>query len=146
MEGIQFKEIQLDTPEYQDSLGFRNKTLRVPLGMDIKNDNLEMDLKSIHIMGYLDNKIIACGLLTKLNDTEIKTRQIAVDQDYQNKGYGSKLLQFLEQKAKDLNMKKMVANVRKYAIPFYTKNGWETISEEFLEVGIPHKKMQKELN
>ncbi len=34
-------------------------------------------------------------------------------------------------------------HARSYAIPFYSKNGYTSQGEEFLEVGIPHKIMLK---
>jgi predicted GNAT family N-acyltransferase len=40
-------------------------------------------------------------------------------------------------------VKLMHCNARKTAVPFYLQLGFETVGEEFEEVGIPHFRMQK---
>ena len=42
-------------------------------------------------------------------------------------------------------LRKLKLNAQTHAIPFYSGLGYKIISEEFMDAGIPHKTMVKEL-
>ena len=52
---------------------------------------------------------------------------------------------FYEQEARATGIKKIEFHARKTAVKFYQKLGYHLEGEEFLEVGIPHFKMEKNL-
>lgn len=55
------------------------------------------------------------------------------------------MMECMEDYAKDHQFKKLKLNAQSHAIPFYEKRDYVITSPEFLEAGIPHRAMEKEL-
>ncbi|MNI96548.1 putative N-acetyltransferase YjcF [compost metagenome] len=73
-------------------------------------------------------------------------QRIAVHKDYRGKGYGRILLLALEERARELGLIFSVLDAQCHAEDFYSKLGYEVISEEpFYDAGILHVRMQKKL-
>jgi predicted GNAT family N-acyltransferase len=49
----------------------------------------------------------------------------------------------VESFAKKQGIKQLKLNAQTHAIPFYSKLGYEIVSDEFYEAGIPHQSMSK---
>jgi len=48
-----------------------------------------------------------------------------------------------ERESERRGYKRIYLHAREYAVPFYEALGYHTFGEEFTEVGIPHRHMQK---
>ena len=144
---IQIRVFSYDSPEYDQELLLRDEVLRRPLGMSLKNDNLENDRVSIHIGAFdsEENQMLGVLLLTPLENGKIKMRQVAVRQSEQRQGVGRQLVAFAEQYALENGFCEMLLHARQVAMAFYCKLGYEALGDEFLEVNIPHYKMRKSL-
>ena len=142
---LEMRQIIYGTADYYSALVLRNAALRKPLGMDISDDNLEADKVDIHIGAFLGPTFIGTLILTILNGDEVKMRQVAVDENERGNGIGAKLVIFAENVVNEAGRKKMVLNARKVVVEFYKKLGYTIDGEEFVEVGIPHFKMEKRL-
>jgi predicted GNAT family N-acyltransferase len=51
----------------------------------------------------------------------------------------------IEEYAKSKGISTLKLNAQTHAIPFYSQLGYETVSEEFMDAGIPHKTMKKSI-
>jgi ribosomal protein S18 acetylase RimI-like enzyme len=140
---IQLREIVFNSEEYLSELILRDAVLRKPLGLSLFDENLETEEDDVHIGAFIHNKIVGVLILTKLNEKEIKMRQVAVDEDYRNKRIGQEMVLYSEEYSINAEYTTILLNARKSAVGFYEKLGYETISEEFLEINIPHYKMSK---
>lgn len=58
-------------------------------------------------------------------------------------GIGKMMTQEFEAEAVRRGLKRVYLHARATAVPFYAKLGYEVFDEDFMEVGIPHKHMQK---
>ena len=134
-----------DEPEYLLSLILRYKILRIPLGLTFSRADLEKDRDDMHIGLFEGDVPIACLILTDTGDHTIKMRQVAVDNIYQSKGLGRELVLFAEQYAKGKGYTLMHCHARDTARPFYLKLGYRTVGDMFMEIGIPHYYMEKDL-
>ncbi|PLR97581.1 GNAT family N-acetyltransferase [Bacillus sp. T33-2] len=74
-----------------------------------------------------------------------KVERICVLKGQRNTGAGKALMNRIEDYAKANGITSLKLNAQTQAIPFYAKLGYETVSEEFLDAGIPHKTMKKSL-
>lgn len=142
---MQIKQIKYQSPEYEQSVILRDKILRNPLGMVFTDEFLKQDAKEFIIGLFEQNQIKAVLHLKPLSDTVLKMRQVAVDENLQGKGYGSKLVLYSEEFAVGKNYKKIVLHARETAVRFYQKLNYEIIGERFYEIGISHFKMEKRL-
>lgn len=142
-EKIVIREINPDTQEYIKELELRDEVLRKPLGRSLYSEDLAGEGHDFHIGAFVDNKLVGVMILTELSGTEVKMRQVAVDSEWRSKRIGNEMVNYAEVHSKGKGYRRMVLNARKTAVAFYTKLGYETVGDEFLEVGIPHYKMQK---
>ncbi|MBC7958847.1 MAG: GNAT family N-acetyltransferase [Vallitaleaceae bacterium] len=137
-------EIPFGSHAYETSLELRDEVLRKPLGRSIYQEDLSQDLKSHHLAAFLNHtQCVGILLMTPTSATEIKMRQVAVKEELRGLNIGKYLVAFAEETALKLGFNKIVLNSRKTAIPFYEKQGYSKSGDEFLEVTLPHIRMEK---
>ncbi len=138
--------IEFATPEYDQMIKLRTDILRIPLGLSFSVTDLSMEYEDI-LFGYFDdlNQLRACLVLTAIDTDKVKMRQVAVSSSLQGMGVGTLLVKASEQYARKKCFKLMVLNARDVAFKFYEKLNYEKVGEPFIEVGINHSKMQKEI-
>jgi predicted GNAT family N-acyltransferase len=139
------KQIDHGSKEYQQMINLRKEILRKPLGLSFTEEELAKEKEDILIGAFDDDTILACCLLTKMDDKCIKLRQMAVQNNLQGKGIGASMMNFAETVARDKGYKKLVMHARKTALGFYEKLGYKAFGDEFEEVTIPHYIMEKKL-
>ena len=141
----QIKIFAFDSSEYAQALQLRYRILRLPLGLEFTNEELEKDKYDIHVGLFDGEKIFACITLTRCENKRMKMRQVAVDGAAQGKGFGRALCKAGENYALENGFEIMFCNARKTAVPFYESMGYQIVSHEFTEVNIPHYTMEKKL-
>ena len=139
------KIIDHNSPEYHQMVSLRNEILRKPLGLQFTPEELEKEKDDILIGAFDDDRILACCLLTKLDSSTVKLRQMAVENSQQGKGIGATMMNFAENVARDRGFRVMAMHARKTALGFYEKLGYKPEGDEFMEVTIPHYLMKKKL-
>ena len=123
---------------------FRWEILRKPIGKSIESLKDEYEDSSYHLIGVIDNKIIACGRLHFNNPYEAQIRYMAIDEHFQRKGVGVKVIELLEAEAKKKQINKIVLNARNHVIEFYKKSGYKAVRKyKGSDTGIPHTTMEK---
>ncbi|WP_431213326.1 GNAT family N-acetyltransferase [Puia sp. P3] len=133
------------TKEYQQMVTLRNEILRKPLGLSFTKEDLDKEKEDILMGAFEDEKLLGCCLLTRVDPTTVRLRQMAVPNSMQGKGVGRALMIFAENIARDLGYRKLCMHARKTAIGFYQKLGYSITGDEFVEVTIPHYIMEKAL-
>ncbi len=139
------KQIDHGSKEYQQMVKLRNDILRQPLGLSFDADELAREKEDILIGAFDDDEMLACCLLTKMDDKCLRLRQMAVQNNLQGKGIGASMMNFAETVARDKGYKKLVMHARKTVMGFYEKLGYKAVGDEFTEVTIPHFVMEKSL-
>jgi len=140
---LQIKMIDYHSKDYSQEQELRDRVLRKPLGMSLYNENMEAEQHDVHVGAFMHGTLAGVLILTRINATEIKMRQVAVDEASRELHIGTEMVLFAELYAKKSGYSTMMLNARKTAVGFYEKLGYETIGEEFLEINIPHFKMRK---
>lgn len=130
---------------YWHAVDLRYAVLREPLGLNFTREQLLAEARDIHLVYYTDAMVLGTMMLTPTDNGHIKMRQVAVDEQYQGAGIGAKMVEFAEAYSLDLGFHHMEMHARKTAVPFYLKLGYQIVGEEFMEVTIPHYKMEKDL-
>jgi predicted GNAT family N-acyltransferase len=142
---ITFKHITFGSPEYDKEISLRSKVLREPLGLTYTGQQLAEEISEQHIGAYEGDTLIACLLLKHIDNTTVQMRQFAVAEQKQNQGVGKMLALYSEHEAKEHSYLKIILHAREVVKDFYLKLGYEEISEVYVEVGIPHVTMQKQI-
>jgi ribosomal protein S18 acetylase RimI-like enzyme len=138
--------VEWGTPEYDALIHLRTEILRIPLGLEFSEEEIEAEWDQIHIAAYDDAyTLLGCLVLKKEKDSIMKMRQVAVFEAYQSRGIGKLLVSFSEEYCKRHQIDALELHARDTAIPFYEKLNYQKIGKEFHEVGILHAKMKKNI-
>jgi|688.fasta_scaffold35592_9 predicted GNAT family N-acyltransferase len=142
---IDYFVVDAKSEYYTKSLSLRNEVLRVPIGLNLFEENLQDESDQITFIAMSDEQIIGCLVLKQINETDVKFRQMAVMNKYHQLGIGSQLMHNAENFCRMNGIHYIELHARKSVVNFYIKLGYSMIVEEFIEVGIPHYKMFKKL-
>ena len=115
----------------------------------IYQDLDDIDKRSYHIFMKEKDKPevnVYIRVFEKDKDTA-QIGRVVTAQNYRRKGYATKLMiKGIEIAKNEMKKTKIYLEGQVYVAEFYQKLGFKIISDEFLEDGIPHYKMLKELN
>jgi predicted GNAT family N-acyltransferase len=134
-----------DSQEYLQAVELRRQVLRLPLGLDFTPEQLASEIDSFHFVGEVEGIVLATAIATPIDLETVKIRQVAVSQSQQGKGFGREIMLFAEEWAAGNGYKSVVLHAREVVVDFYLKLSYELFDEPFEEVGIPHRKMRKQL-
>ncbi|MBV7504070.1 GNAT family N-acetyltransferase [Bacillus sp. sid0103] len=112
----------------------------VPLEEEI--DAYEDEAK--HFIMYHDGSPVGAGRF-RLVDGYGKVERICVLKEARKTGAGRAIMDSIENFARENDIHKLKLNAQTHAIPFYAGLGYEVVSEEFMDAGIPHKTMVKKI-
>ncbi|MQG73881.1 MAG: GNAT family N-acetyltransferase [SAR202 cluster bacterium] len=106
----------------------------------------EFDVDAIHIVGCSDTQVIATGRLVL--DTAVTGRigRMAVLAAYRRSGIGTLILRALEKQAVSRGLKTIILNAQFQVVDFYVSNGYVQTGSPFIEAGIKHIQMTKQLS
>ena len=88
---------------------------------------------------------MGCLLLNKVEPGTMQLRAMAVATDWQGRKIGQRLVTAAEKFCVESGAVKVMLHARKVAVGFYASMGYQIVSDEFIEVGIPHYLMEKAL-
>ena len=138
---------ELNTKELYQILQLRSEVFVVEQNC-VYQDLDGKDQKSLHVLGYNKNKIIAYTRLFKPGDyfKNASIGRVVVALPERNFGYGHDLMNFSIKAVKNYFKSDMITiSAQKYLKKFYEFHSFSQIGEEYLEDGIPHIKMEKKL-
>jgi ribosomal protein S18 acetylase RimI-like enzyme len=145
-EAIRYRQITTVDSRYAGEKDLRNRVLRVPLGMTLSACDVGGEDSQIHWVAEAENgRIVGCVLLAVPGDGTADLRQMAVDAEYRGRGIGAALVQCAERSARERKVAKLTLHARLYARGFYERLGYQTVSDVFTQVTIPHVLMEKTL-
>jgi predicted GNAT family N-acyltransferase len=130
-------------PQYQQALELRERVLRLPLGIPLRDEDTKDDKGEHTLVALMGARVIACLMLKPAGARTMKLRQMAVEPEFRNAGVGSALVRHAEDWARSEGVKEIVMDARAEATPFYEQLGYVAEGEPFTSVGIPHRKMRK---
>ena len=79
------------------------------------------------VVGFVDERLVAMGALKRLAPGQAEIKRMQVDPDYQRRGFGKAVLDYLEAAAAGLGISTLVLDttaVQVAALAFYGKNGY----------------------
>ena len=134
----------MDIEQITPQLTWRLRRDELYPGEYMFNMEMEEDNYGWHFGGFMDNKLIAVVSLFKEN-TDFQFRKFAVQKDYQGKGIGRELLEYVIGFAKSEGGTRIWCNARDTAIQFYIKAGFKHTGEAFERKGVNFEILEKEI-
>lgn len=140
---MKITEVTFGTKEYQSLLDFRYINLRKPLNLEWSSEDLDNEQNQIHCALFINNQIHGSCLIKSEKTKVARIRQMAISKEFQQKGYGKKLLVFAESLVFKKKFSKIIITARLSALEFYLKSGYKVIGEKFIDVTVESIKMFK---
>jgi predicted GNAT family N-acyltransferase len=156
---MNFREIAYGSEDYRRERALRDEILRKPLGLTLGDEQLEAERGQWHF-GLFDRAggLVGCVVVVPpgAGDTsrpgpwhagsEARLRQMAVAEPFQRQGHGRRLIAAVESLLAVRGVTRLVLHARQHVVPFYEKLGYRVVGDEFIEVTIPHRRMEKTLS
>lgn len=142
---IDMLNIEYGSKEYFDSLDLRNEVFRKPWGLDIKDDDLEIDKKMDMYGAFVGGQLIGTVFLLHKDEKTVQIKTLAIYEKFRGIGLGHYLMKFIEEVAKEKGYKKAYLTGREYAENFYKGLGYRPMGKPFLYKTIAHMEMEKDL-
>ncbi|WP_042455361.1 GNAT family N-acetyltransferase [Neobacillus dielmonensis] len=133
-----------NSTELADAFFIRKTVFVEEQNVPLEEEIDQYEEEAIHFVMYDNGVPLAAGRFRNL-DGYGKVERICVLKDARKIGAGKAIMNKIEAYAKDNGLHKLKLNAQTHAIPFYAKLGYQVDSEEFLDAGIPHKTMIKEI-
>lgn len=129
----------------EDAFEVRKKVFVEEQGVPLENELDAHDKTSTHFIGYEENTPFATGRLRALDD-KAKIERVAITKQFRKSGNGKKLMNFIEQYAKDEGFSKVTLNAQCQAQKFYETLGYQAEGSVFMEENIEHIVMSKQFS
>lgn len=140
-----FLEIAYGSEAFHQECELRHRVLRVPLGLSLYHEDLSQERDQTHFGLFDGGTLVACVIAVTLSPTTAKIRQMAVIGESQRLGCGRRIIANLEAHLARRGIVHLSMHARLTAVGFYQKLGYARTGPEFIEVGIPHVRMEKHL-
>jgi predicted GNAT family N-acyltransferase len=101
----------------------------------------ELDAVSDHAVAVVEDQVVGTGRL--LPDGTIG--RMAVSSAVRGQGIGAAVLTVLEERARERGLAAVELHAQLHALGFYDRYGYVPFTEVYLEAGIEHRSMRKEL-
>ncbi|MDD1779451.1 MAG: GNAT family N-acetyltransferase [Candidatus Helarchaeota archaeon] len=133
--------------EFESMYDLRWRILSKP--WDQPKNSEKDDLESIahHFIALFQNKVVGTARFHKLNESFGQIQYLAVEESFQRKGIGGKLLEAIHLTAMNQLLKFTILNANETAWQFFEKMGYKTIEDGPLLFGeVRQKKMIRKFN
>ena len=137
---------ELSTNELYQILRLRSEVFVVEQDC-VYQDVDNKDQKALHVMGVKDGVVVAYTRVFKPGDyfRNVSIGRVVVSQDQRKYGLGKRIMKAslaaIDQRFPNQPIE---ISAQSYLLKFYTELGFTAFGEEYLEDGIPHRRMLKE--
>lgn len=110
---------------------------------DIEID--EHEEEATHFVAYADHEPVGAARLREPESGVGKVERLAVLQSHRGEGLGRQLMETVEAEAEREGLEQLILHGQLRVADFYEHLGYEQVSDEFEEAGIPHVEMEKSI-
>ncbi|CEG22279.1 putative N-acetyltransferase YjcF [Planococcus massiliensis] len=133
-----------ETPlEKEHAFDIRRKVFVEEQGVPVHLELDEYDDTAVHFIGYELEQPIAAGRIRETDMGVGKIERVCVLPEYRGLHVGVLMMNEMEEYARKAGLLTLKLNAQSYAIPFYEKLNYTVTSPEFMDAGIPHRAMEK---
>lgn len=137
-------EVDHDSPGHADAVAVRREVFvegqGVPESLEV--DDHEPDCR--HFVAYDGSEPVGAARLRPLDGDEAKVERVAVVESRRGEGWGDRLMDAVEGAARQSGVERLVLHAQTPVEGFYTRRGYRTTSDVFVEADIPHVEMERD--
>ena len=106
----------------------------------------EFDDNAVHAVAYKSGVVVGTGRLILDTPTDARIGRMAVEASIRRSGFGSAVLAFLENEARSQGIRRLSLHAQHYVKDFYVKHGYRERGNTFIEAGILHLALTKDIS
>ena len=141
---ITAKRVETET-ERENAFSIRQKVFVGEQGVPVHLELDDHDETAVHFVAYDHDLPIGAGRIRVPEPGVAKVERVCILPEYRGKHLGNLIMETMESYAKEAGLSSVKLNAQSYAVPFYEKLQYIITSPEFMDAGIPHRAMIKEL-
>lgn len=145
MSPLLIQTVLFGSEDCQKIVALRQKILRDPLGLRLDPNDLAKEGNDYHVKGEIDGVLVACLVVTPIDERRVQIRQMAVEPHLQGQALGRQMMIWGENLAREKGFKKVSLHAREIVAGFYEKMGYKKTGVHFTTLGLPHCIMEKNL-
>lgn len=130
---------------YLDAVKIRHQVFVKEQGVPLEREIDKDEAYAIHFVLYEEGQALATVRLLPLNETTLKLQRMAVRKDARKKNLGKQVIAEAEKFAKQQGFSMIQLGAQLPAEPFYEKMGYHKYGKVFLDAGMEHIAMKKNL-
>lgn len=130
--------------ELQEAYQVRKEVFVDEQNVPLEEEIDQFEDEATHFVLYKADEPSGAGRF-RIVDGYGKVERICVKENARKTGAGKEIMHAIESFAKEKGVPALKLHAQTHAIPFYERIGYEVISEEFLDAGIPHRTMKKQI-
>jgi predicted GNAT family N-acyltransferase len=123
----------------------RTEVFHKEQGVDKALDFDGKDESSHNVLALMEGEVAATMRLRDIGEKKLKLERLAVLAQFRRKSIASALIEYASKEAKKIGKSEIILHAQVNAKALYEKAGYQAIGEEFLEAGIRHIEMIKEI-
>ena len=104
----------------------------------------EFEDQSTHFLACIDGNPVGCGRIRSYGES-VKIERLAVLKEFRKMGVGTSIMKRLEEEAMKLDPMELILHSQVSAMDFYRSCGFRERGKVFLDAGIDHMEMYKEI-
>ena len=130
--------------EIDEALELRRRVFVGEQGVALEADRDGLDRQATHIIAVDDERVVGtCRLV--FEGELVRLGRMAVGPDARGRGIGAAMLAVAEQESRAAGAQRIRLHAQTVARSLYERGGFVARGREFLEEGIPHVEMEKQL-
>lgn len=106
----------------------------------------EYEEEATHFLACVGGEPAGAARMRWKDEKTAKAERVAVLSHFRGTGVGRELMQAIEKEAQANNARSIQLSAQTHAQPFYKRLGYEAYGDVFLDAGIEHIAMKKQLN
>jgi predicted GNAT family N-acyltransferase len=133
------------TQDRDAAFALRRAVFEVEQGIPRPLDRDMHDANADHVVAYDGDRCVGTGRIVRLDSRTCQIGRMAVAASHRCAGVGAAVLEALERMARLRGVRELIVHAQLPAESFYAKRGFVTEGTQFLDQGVPHVLMRKQL-
>lgn len=108
---------------YELIRGYAEKGIMLPRSKESLREQIDS-----FVVAVSDGKVVGCGALLQLGADLVEIRSLGIDPEYKGQGIGSRIVELLEERAREQGIPKLMALT--YEVRFFERNGFSVVAKD----------------
>ncbi len=131
--------------ERTTALALRHRVFVEEQGISPAEEHDGLDARAIHLVALSDGRMLGTCRLVQSAPRTLRLGRLAVSRPERHRGIATSLLAHAEELGRERGAARIVLHAQTYACALYAAAGYRSRGEPFMEAGVEHTEMEREL-